>query len=151
MRTIAITRKLQRIWVLQIGRASCRERVCQLVTGVQTCALPIYNKNDHKYDIEQRRLRSPDAYDCYYKEIAKDLGITDRAVSKATEVLKELGLIYAEALPRIHLDGQWITDHTIFCNMYKREGSKLLATGEDYYLGEAENKKKKLKQLRGRK
>ena len=25
----------------QIGRASCRERVCQLVTGVQTCALPI--------------------------------------------------------------------------------------------------------------
>ena len=27
---------------MQIGRASCRERVCQLVTGVQTCALPIY-------------------------------------------------------------------------------------------------------------
>ena len=27
--------------IVEIGRASCRERVCQLVTGVQTCALPI--------------------------------------------------------------------------------------------------------------
>ena len=28
---------------IEIGRASCRERVCSWVTGVQTCALPIYS------------------------------------------------------------------------------------------------------------
>ena len=39
----------------QIGRASCRERVCQLVTGVQTCALPISLRHRERQD----RLRLP--------------------------------------------------------------------------------------------
>lgn len=111
----------------------------------------IDNKNDQKYDIEQRRLRSPDAYDCYYKDIAEDLGISARAVSKATVVLDQLELIYAEELPRVLFDTQWTTDHTVFCNMYKREGSQLLTWGESYYLDEVANKKKKLKQIRGKK
>ena len=106
------------------------------------------SKNDHEYDIQQRRTRSPEAYDCFYYEIGNELGITARAVSKAVEVLNELQLIYSEALPRIkYNDGEtikWRTDHTIFCNYYKREGSNLLAQGEQYYLIEINNKKKKL-------
>ena len=104
----------------------------------------IDKKNDHEYDICKRRLESPDAYDCYYCEIAKDLGISARIVSKAVSILNELGLIYSESLPRIKYGNKWKTDHTIFCNTYKREGSNLLACGEDYYLAEVENKKKKL-------
>lgn len=102
------------------------------------------NKNNHKYDIEARRLRSPDAYDCYYCDIAKKLGLSPRAVSKAIHALNELGLIYSESLPRIRYEGKWRTDRTIFCNVYKREGSYLLDSGSDYYITEVKNKKKKL-------
>lgn len=111
----------------------------------------IDNKNNHQYDIEARRLRSPDAFDCYYYEIADDLGITSRTVSKAVIALNELGLIYSESLPRIQRDGKWRTDHTVFCNMYKREGSNLLTNGDSYYLSEIENKKKKLNIIDNRK
>lgn len=104
----------------------------------------IDNKGDHQYDIGMRRLRSPDAYDCYYYEIADDLGISSRTVSKAVIVLNKLGLIYSEPLPRIKYDNKWRTDHTIFCNAYKREGDYLLASGSTYYWVEVKNKKKKL-------
>ena len=103
------------------------------------------NKNNHELDIQTRKLRSPEAYDCFYYEIAEELGLTARTVSKAVDVLNELGLIYSEPLPRIKYENKWRTDHTIFCNTYKREGSYLLANGKDYYLTEIENKKKKLK------
>lgn len=104
------------------------------------------NKNNHQYDIAARRLRSPDAYNCYYCEIAEELGVSDRVVSKAVSILFELELIYSESLPRTknNNDDKWKTGHTIFCNWYKREGSYMLASGSDYYLTEVENKKKKL-------
>lgn len=103
------------------------------------------NKNNHQYDIETRRLSSPDAYDCYYSEIAEELGLSARTVSKAVTELNNLGLIYSESLPRIKVENKWRTDHTIFCNAYKREGNYLLANGSVYYLSEIENKKKKIK------
>lgn len=106
------------------------------------------NKNNHQHDINMRKSRSPDAYNCYYDDIANELGISSRTVSKAIMVLKELNLIYSESLPRVkYLDGnieKWRTDHTMFCNTYKREGSYLLISGKEYYLTEIANKKKKL-------
>lgn len=109
------------------------------------------NKNDHEYDIRSRRLRCPEAYDCYYYEIADRLGLTERAVSKAVKVLEELDLIYSQALPRIKdADDNWRTTHTIFCNTEKREGSHLLAVGMDYYTREIENKINKLGKYRKR-
>ena len=108
-------------------------------------------KCNHQYDIDARKLRSPDAYDCYYFEIAEELGLTARTVSKAVDALNELGLIYSESLPRIKYNDKWRTDHTIFCNMYKREGSYLITSGKDYYLTEVENKKKKLNIVNNRK
>lgn len=103
------------------------------------------NKGSHELDIETRRARCPEAYDCYYYEIAEKLGVSARTVSKVVEVLNELGLIYSETLPRVNVDGKWRTDRTIFCNAYRREGGYLLKDGSDYYLSEIERKKKKLK------
>ena len=111
----------------------------------------VNGNNNHQYDVGARRLRSPDAYDCYYFEIAEELGLTARTVSKAVAALSELGLIYSESLPRVKHDDKWRTDHTVFCNMYKREGNHLLASGESYYLSEVENKKKKLNIVDNRK
>ena len=110
------------------------------------------NKKSHAYDISARKLRAPEAYDGYYCEIAERLGLSERIVSNAVKILNRLGLIYYEALPRIRycyddID-HWRTDHTIFCNMYKRDGEYLLATGETYYLEEIKNKKKKLSGLK---
>lgn len=106
------------------------------------------NKNSYAYDINARRLRSPEAYNCYYFEIAEELGLSARIISKSVEILSELDLIYYEPLPRIKYRDEngekWRTDHTIFCNAYKREGSYLLTSGKDYYLCEVSNKKKKL-------
>ena len=109
------------------------------------------NQNNHQLDIDTRRLRSPDAYDCYYYEIAEGLGLTSRTVSKAVDVLNELGLIYSEPLPRIKYENKWRTDHTVFCNTYKREGNYLLISGSQYYLTEVENKKRKLNIVDNRK
>ena len=113
--------------------------------------ISVDNQNNHQLDIDTRRLRSPDAYDCYYYEIAEELGITSRTVSKAVDVLNELGLIYSEPLPRIKYENKWRTDHTVFCNTYKREGNYLLISGSQYYLTEIENKKRKLNIVDNRK
>lgn len=113
--------------------------------------ISVDNQNNHQLDIDTRRLRSPDAYDCYYYEIAEELGLTSRTVSKAVDVLNELGLIYSEPLPRIKYESKWRTDHTVFCNAYKREGNYLLISGSQYYLTEVENKKRKLNIVDNRK
>lgn len=104
----------------------------------------IDNKNDYSLDIKSRKIRSPDAYDCYYYEIAENLDISARVISKVVAILNELDLIYSEPLPRIKYNNQWRTDHTVFCNTYKRESNYLLTSGKEYYLEEVENKKKKL-------
>lgn len=107
--------------------------------------LNVDNMGSHDYDVKARRMRSPESYDCYYNEIAEQLGISARSVSKAVSVLSDLGLIYFEPLPRINKDGKWITDRTAFCNAYKRERDFLLADGEEYYMSEIDRKKKKLR------
>lgn len=105
-------------------------------------------KRSHEYDVKTRRIRSPEAYDCYYSEIAEELGISARTVSKAVAVLNEIGLVYSESLPRINKDGKWRTDRTVFCNAYKREGGKLLDDGSEYCISEIDRKKRKLKIIR---
>lgn len=97
--------------------------------------------------IEERRTGHPEAYDCYYTEIAEDLGLSERTVSGAVGILNELGLIYSKALPREKVDGEWKTSHTIFCNRDKREGGYLLDSGRGYYLRELKNKELRLKNL----
>lgn len=105
----------------------------------------IDNKNSIEYDIETRKLRSPDTFNGYYCDIADDLGISDRIVSSAVNALHDLKLIYFEQLPRVRHDGKWRTKHTIFCNTYKRERDELLISGSEYYLSEVKRKKRKMK------
>lgn len=100
-------------------------------------------------DVEDRRIRYPEVYNAHFKDIASDLGVTPRSVSKIAEAFKSIGLVYSETMPRTK-DGEdeWHTGHTLFCNFYKREGFYLLASGEGYYLSEIERKKEKLKNLK---
>lgn len=115
----------------------------------------IDGKDSRDNDIVARRLRSPDVYDCFYGDIADDLGLSARVVSEAVDILRdELHLIYYEALPRFKYKDEngevrWRTDCTLFCNTYKREGAFLLASGTEYYESEIENKKRKLAKLGG--
>lgn len=131
--------------VILLVFAYLRMKICRRKNELFPEEINKNNKKDHQYDIESRRIENPDAYDCYYYEIANELGLTARIVSKAIIALNNLGLIYSESLPRIKLGNNWRTDHTVFCNTYKRENNYLLASGEDYYLTEVKNKKKKLK------
>ena len=91
------------------------------------------------------RKRSQDwieAWTCYYIDIANDLGISEKMVSKCVNVLKEIGLIYYERIPASKLsDTDYRTNHVIFVNQYKREGNLLLASGKDYYMNELQKKK----------
>lgn len=103
---------------------------------------------DENGDIDFRSERYPEAYDCYQNDIADELGISQKSISKAINALKEMNLIYHEELPRIQSDGKWKTQTTIFCNFYKREGNELLADGKEYYMNEIKNKKKKLDKLK---
>lgn len=95
--------------------------------------------------VEDKRKSSPEVYDCHYKDIAGEIGVSVKRVIQAIDALKELGLIYFEELPRIKQNGKWTTNTCMFCNTYKREKGYLLASGKDYYLAEIANKKKKLR------
>lgn len=103
---------------------------------------------DVKQGIRAKQEKNPEVYDCYYKDIAGSLGLSPRIVSNAVDVLSRLGLIYHEEVPRKKYSSgggdRYRTNPVIFCNTYKREGGLLLAAGQDYYLREVENKKKKL-------
>lgn len=103
--------------------------------------------NDNRsHDIDKRRINRPEAYNDYYDNMAEEIGVSPRVASKAVDILVELGLIYIEPLPRFKIEGKWNTDHTIFCNIYKRgeynQRQYLLDEGEDYYLREIKNKKR---------
>lgn len=108
------------------------------------------NKNDPNLDIESRRMRMPEAYSAYYCDIAEDLDMSERVVSKSIDCLEDMGLMHSEALPRIKVNGKWNTNQTVFCNAYKREGRYLLANGKEYWRKEIECKKRILKSMGGR-
>lgn len=102
-------------------------------------------------DVEDRRRRYPEAYNARYQDIAAELNVTPRSVSKMADALSSLGLIYSEPMPRQRdEDGKWHTGNTLFCNFYKREGSYLLASGKEYYASEVKRKKEKLESFRRR-
>lgn len=103
--------------------------------------------NEEK-DVLNRQKESPEAFDAYLYQIADDIGISAKSVSAAVKILSELNLLYTEKLPRIKFDDKWRTDHTLFAFTYKREKSKLIATGERYYKSEIQLKKDKMTQYR---
>lgn len=97
--------------------------------------------------IAARRERCIEAYNGNYKNIAMELGLTERTVSLAVNTLEQLELIRtAEAYRFKNEDGDFRTPDILFANMEKRERNKLLATGEDYAMGEITRKAAKMHQ-----
>lgn len=100
----------------------------------------------NRIDEKKRSQDWIEAWECYYIDIANDLGISERMVSKCVNVLKELGLIYYERIPASKIsDEEYRSNHVIFVTQYKREGNYLIASGKDYYMNELKKKKETIK------
>lgn len=113
------------------------------------------NNNDET-DIKKRKLKQPDAYNDSFINIANRIGISDKTLLKAVDILEQLNLIVTDRAYRIkNDDGKYYTPNTIFANTYKREKHKkdgkhyLLASGDEYCRTEIENRAKILNEEYG--
>ena len=98
--------------------------------------------------IKKRKEKFPDAYGSNLLEIANELNISSKTLSKIIDVLEqELGLIVTDRAYRIkNEDNEFRTLPTIFANAYKREDKYLLDTGDNYSRIEIEQKAENMKQ-----
>lgn len=101
--------------------------------------------------IDDRRRTFPEAYDSHLKDIADDIGISSRTLSKIVDVLEyDLELIKTDRMYRVKLkDDKFKTLPIIFTNAYKREGTSMLNVEKDYSYIESENKAKLLNKMYG--
>ena len=97
--------------------------------------------------IQKRRERIPDAYGSNINDIADEIGISSKTLSKIIDILEyELELIVTDRPYRIKNENdEFRTPPTIFANSYKREDKYLLATGEGYSRNEIKLKAKNMK------
>lgn len=98
--------------------------------------------------IQKRRERIPDAYGGNISDIANELGISSKTLSKIIDILEyELELIVTDRAYRVkNEDNEYRTLPTIFANAYKRDDRYLLITGGNYSRTEIELKAKNMKQ-----
>ena len=98
--------------------------------------------------IKKRKEKLPDAYGSNFLEIANELNISSKTLSKIIDVLEqELGLIVTDRAYRIkNEDNEFRTLPTIFANAYKREDKYLLDTGDNYSRIEIEQKAENMRQ-----
>ena len=98
--------------------------------------------------IKSRRERIPDAYGGNIADMADEIGISSKTLSKIINILEdELHLIVTDRAYRIkNEDGEFRTLPTIFANAYKREDRYLLVTGESYSRTEIELKAQQMNQ-----
>lgn len=99
--------------------------------------------------IEKRRKRIPDAYGSNVLDIANEIGISSKTLSKIIDILEyELELIVTDKAYRVKNENdEFRTLPTIFANAYKREDKYLLNTGENYSRAEIELKAENMKLL----
>lgn len=92
--------------------------------------------------IKKRRERIPDAYSGNIGDIAAELGISSKTLSKIIDILEyELKLIVTDRAYRIkNKDNEFRTLPTIFANAYKRDDKYLLVAGDSYSRTEIELK-----------
>ena len=104
--------------------------------------------NNESVDIKKRKLKRPDAYNDSFIEIASRIGISEKTLLRAVDILEKLNLIVTDRAYRIKdKNGKYYTPNTIFANTYKREKHKdgkyyILASGDEYCRTEIENKAK---------
>ena len=106
-------------------------------------------KPEERYfaNIKSRRERFPDAYSGNIVDMANELGISSKTLSKIIDILEcELHLIVTDRAYRVkNEDDEFRTLPTIFANAYKREDKYLLDTGDDYSRKEIELKAENMK------
>lgn len=106
-------------------------------------------KPEERYsnEIKKRRERYPDAYSDNINNIADELGISSKTISRILDILEqELSLIVTDRAYRIkNKNNEYRTLPIIFANSYKREDKYLLNTGNNYSRTEIELKAKILK------
>lgn len=97
--------------------------------------------------IKKRRERLPDAYGCNINDIADELNVSSKTLSKIIDILEqELELIVTDRAYRVKNENdEFRTLPTIFANAYKREDKYLLSTGDDYSRKEIELKAENMK------
>ena len=106
--------------------------------------------NNHSVDVQKRKLKNPDAYEDTFDNIASLLGISDKTLLKAVDILEQLDLIVTDRAYRVKdEEGKYHTPKTIFANTYKREREFLLASGDEYCRTEIENRAKILNEEYG--
>ena len=98
--------------------------------------------------VKKRRERTPDAYGSNIIDMANELNISPKTLSRAIDILEdELELIVTDKAYRVKNEkGEFRTLPTIFANAYKREDKYLLSTGKDYARNEIELKANNLNQ-----
>lgn len=96
----------------------------------------------------ERKKRIPDAYSSNINDIAAEIGLSSKTLSKIIDILEcELKLIVTDTAYRVkNKDNEFRTLPTIFANAYKREDKYLLVTGDDYSRTEIELKSENIKQ-----
>lgn len=97
--------------------------------------------------IKSRKERLPDAYYSNINDMASELNVSSKTLSKIIDILEEeLGLIVTDRAYRVKNDNdEFRTLPTIFANAYKREDKYLLDTGDNYSRTEIELKAENMK------
>lgn len=97
--------------------------------------------------IKKRKERMPDAYGSNINDIANELNISSKTLSKIIDILEQdLELIVTDRAYRVKNENdEFRTLPTIFANAYKREDKYLLDTGNNYSRAEIELKAYNLK------
>ena len=92
--------------------------------------------------IKKRKEKLPDAYSSNINDIANELNISSKTISKIIDILEqELELIVTDRAFRVkNENNEFRTLPTIFANAYKREDKYLLVTGDNYSRTEIELK-----------
>lgn len=98
--------------------------------------------------IEERKKRCPEAYGSTVNDIAKEIDISSKTLSRIIDILEyDLELIVTDRPYRIkNEDDEFRTPPTIFANAYKRDGKYLLNTGSNYSRKEIELRAEKIKE-----
>lgn len=107
----------------------------------------LYPEERTANEIKKRKERYPDAYGSSYLDIANELNISSKTLSKIIDILEqELELIVTDRAFRVkNKDDEFRTLPTIFANAYKREDKYLLETGDNYSRNEIKLKAEILK------
>lgn len=133
--------------IIKILDYDCKKRSVSITTSnllfvFAYLRLHILTRNSKEGEDLEHRLKSPESYYGFYKDISSDTGITAKSLSGIFNILYELELIYMQRVKRRIVENnnlRFVTLPTFFANRYKRLKGKLIYSGEEYYKNEVQN------------